>query len=238
MWAGSTQALVAYGAAVTGAWIAAGFGDTVLPKLLEFLGPEPLRTQHDLAAAGLLPPWIGNRRLHRSHQAALVRKDPEHYGPLFPTVDPALDYGWPESPPTPSPTQPITAWVIRVPPDRIEEAQQANVVGLLALPGEGADAPTGTGARNTKRRRQLVTFVEELEPGDRIVVPADDRLLLAEIAGDYEWADRAPHGLSHSRPVRWIGPMHQAQLLRPVHLQDPRVVFGLRGEPAPAEPRN
>ena len=238
MWVGYTDALVAYGAAVTDAWIRAGFGDTVLPKLLEFLGSPPLRTQKELAAAGLLPPWIGNRRLHRSHQAALVRKDPAHYGPLFPGVDPALPYVWPESSPAPPPSQPVTAWVVRMPSDLITAARARNVVGLAPLPGEGPAARAGNGGRNTKRRRQLVTFADQLKTGDLVVVPVDDVLLLAEIAGDYEWRDDAPDGLQHIRPVRWISQVHRAQLRRPVHLQDPRLVFGLRGEPSLASRRN
>ena len=55
----------------------------------------PPRTQAELAAAGLLPRWLGDERLHRSHRAALVRKDPERYGRLFPDADPAEPYFWP-----------------------------------------------------------------------------------------------------------------------------------------------
>lgn len=33
--------------------------------------------------------------VHVSHQAALVRKDPAYYGPLFPGTDPSLPYFWP-----------------------------------------------------------------------------------------------------------------------------------------------
>ena len=84
MWVGHTPALVTYGAVVTQQWREAGFADTVLPQLLEFLGPEALRTQEELRATGRLPPWVGWDPLHRSHQSALIRKDPEHYGPLFP----------------------------------------------------------------------------------------------------------------------------------------------------------
>ena len=37
------------------------------------------------------------RAFHRSHQAALVRKLPEHYRRLFPDVPDDLPYIWPES---------------------------------------------------------------------------------------------------------------------------------------------
>ena len=42
-----------------------------------------------------LPEWIGDDRVHASHQAALVRKDPAFYGELFPDADPELPYYWP-----------------------------------------------------------------------------------------------------------------------------------------------
>ena len=45
---------------------------------------------------GELPPWLGDAALHRSHRSALVRKDPEFYGPRFSDVDGSLPYVWPE----------------------------------------------------------------------------------------------------------------------------------------------
>jgi hypothetical protein len=41
------------------------------------------------------PWWLGRLELHSSHQANLVRKDPEHYGKLFPGVEPSDVYWWP-----------------------------------------------------------------------------------------------------------------------------------------------
>jgi hypothetical protein len=55
----------------------------------------PGRSQVELAAEGLLPPWLGDPAFHLSHRAALVRKDPDHYRPLFGDVDPNLPYVWP-----------------------------------------------------------------------------------------------------------------------------------------------
>ena len=52
----------------------------------------------ELVEAGALPAWLGDERFHRSHQAALLRKDPGHYGPLFPDVDPDQPYHWPVEP--------------------------------------------------------------------------------------------------------------------------------------------
>ncbi len=45
-----------------------------------------------------LPRWLGDPDFHLAHQSALVRKDPDFYGPLFPGVPDDLPYVWP--PPT------------------------------------------------------------------------------------------------------------------------------------------
>ena len=55
------------------------------------------RTQAELAAAGELPPWLGDDAFHRSHQSALVRKDPQHYRKFFADVPDDLEYVWPGS---------------------------------------------------------------------------------------------------------------------------------------------
>ena len=60
-------------------------------------GPAVIRTQQQLAAAGDLPPWLGDEALHLSHRSALYRKDPEFYRPLFGTVPDDLPYVWPPS---------------------------------------------------------------------------------------------------------------------------------------------
>ncbi|ONH32614.1 MSMEG_6728 family protein [Pseudofrankia asymbiotica] len=98
MWAGHPRAVAAYGLAVCEAWTAVGRADTCAATIntdLARAGLAPPRSQQALARLGLLPGWLGDERLHRSHQAALVRKDPRFYGPLFGDVDPALPYYWP-----------------------------------------------------------------------------------------------------------------------------------------------
>jgi hypothetical protein len=54
-----------------------------------------VRSQAELDAADALPPWLGDPGFHRSHQSALVRKDPALYGPIFPDVPDDLEYVWP-----------------------------------------------------------------------------------------------------------------------------------------------
>ena len=95
MWRGYEPALVAYGLAVTRRWVRLGHVDTVHDKLVTHLHGEPERTQRELRALGMLPPWLGRRDLHRAYRSALVRKDPEQYRPLFPDVVEDLEYVWP-----------------------------------------------------------------------------------------------------------------------------------------------
>ncbi len=98
MWRGYEEALAAYGVAVCRAWRARGHADTCERKYLEelaHLGVRRVRSQEELARAGALPPWLGDPALHRSHQSALVRKDPAWYGPRFPGVPPDLPSVWP-----------------------------------------------------------------------------------------------------------------------------------------------
>ena len=42
-----------------------------------------------------MPRWLGRHELHESHQSNLIRKFPEHYGPLFNGVPNDLPYIWP-----------------------------------------------------------------------------------------------------------------------------------------------
>jgi Pyrimidine dimer DNA glycosylase len=95
MWSGFEEALGTYGQVVSRVWVASGFGDTCAATIaadLAAVGISSLRPQEELAAAGGLPPWLGDEALHRSHQSALVRKDPDHYGPRFPGVPDDLPY--------------------------------------------------------------------------------------------------------------------------------------------------
>jgi hypothetical protein len=82
MWEGHLGSLQAYHNCCVRAWWDRGYNSHTM-----------------LAIHGLhdddLPSWVGDLRLHVSHQANLVRKDPDHYGPLFPYVDPSLPYYWP-----------------------------------------------------------------------------------------------------------------------------------------------
>src|SRR5690348_17940936 len=100
MWRVRTPALVAYGLAMARVWRERGFADTTHAQIAEF-APEVVGCpQAELAAAGLLPSWVGDEALHRSHRSNLMAKDPAFYRPLFAELfgpEPAdLPYIWPE----------------------------------------------------------------------------------------------------------------------------------------------
>jgi hypothetical protein len=98
MWKGFEEALGRYGFTCCQAWTELGFGDTCALTIatdLRAAGIETVRTQPELDAAGALPPWLGDEAVHRSHRSALVRKDQEHYRPLFPDIPDDLPYVWP-----------------------------------------------------------------------------------------------------------------------------------------------
>jgi hypothetical protein len=101
MWTGYEEALTRYGLDICASWCALGGADTCAVKLAdeyaEAVAHDAVRTQPELAAAGEIPPWLGDEAVHRSHRSALVRKDPGHYGPQFPEVPADLPYVWPAS---------------------------------------------------------------------------------------------------------------------------------------------
>lgn len=98
MWRGHLEALGAYSFAIINEWKHRGYVDTCAATIsadLVTAGITDVRTQSELSAAGALPSWLGNPGFHVAHQSSLVRKDPEHYGPLFPGVPDDLAYVWP-----------------------------------------------------------------------------------------------------------------------------------------------
>lgn len=98
MWKGFEEALGRYGFVCCEVWTELGFGDTCALTIATDLrrsGVGQVRSQDELAAAGALPPWLGDEEVHRSHRSALVRKDPAHYRSQFPDVPDDLPYHWP-----------------------------------------------------------------------------------------------------------------------------------------------
>jgi hypothetical protein len=97
MWRGYEEALGTYGLAMVEHWCGLGRADTCAGTIVEDLaiaGVRRPRPQAKLPKRGI-PPWLGDDRLHRSHQSSLLRKDPEWYRPFFPDVPDDLEYYWP-----------------------------------------------------------------------------------------------------------------------------------------------
>ncbi|POX41188.1 cytoplasmic protein [Streptomyces sp. Ru73] len=106
MWTGYEEALVRYGLEICRVWTATGRQDTCALTLTEdyaahFPGTPP-RTYEALASTNDLPNWLGDPAFHRSHQSALLTKDPTHYAAHFPNVPTNLPYIWPTSDRAPS----------------------------------------------------------------------------------------------------------------------------------------
>jgi hypothetical protein len=99
MWKGYEEALGRYGLTACEIWTERGFGDSCAATItadLRTAGIAEIRTYAELTAADALPPWLSDEAVQRSHRSSLLRKDPEHYGPLFPPDTPRdVDYVWP-----------------------------------------------------------------------------------------------------------------------------------------------
>lgn len=91
MWRGFEHALANYGVVVCAEWARRGFLDTIGAEL------RVLRSSRwPVDVAPQSPPWLGDARLHLSHQSNLLRKNPEHYGVIGGWItDPSLPYHWP-----------------------------------------------------------------------------------------------------------------------------------------------
>ena len=250
MWRGRTPALVAYGLAMARIWRERGFADSTEAQIGEF-APEVVGVpQADLAAAGLLPSWLGDEQLHRSHRSNLLAKDPEFYRGRFterfgPEPD-DLPYVWPgpdDLPPTPDP-EGVRVWVVR-PRSHSElgACLAAGVVGVGTQSGIDVDAGGLTpaelralskeisGRRPAKDLRQLSAFLDEMAPGDPVALPIEHGagLLVGEVVGEYLFQGREL--LPHRRPARWHRVVPRAAARPPATLQDPRALFQVTLDP-------
>jgi hypothetical protein len=251
MWRGRTPALVAYGLAMVRVWRERGFADTTDRQIAEFAPDVADAAQGELAAAGLLPSWVGDEALHRSHRSNLIAKDPDFYRARFAEIfgpEPHdLPYVWPDPDDLPPPPEPEgeRVWVVR-PRSHAElgACLVAGVVGLGTQSGIDVDA-TGlapaelralakelSGRRPAKDLRQLSAFLDEMAPGDTVALPVEHGagLLLGEVVGDYLFQGKEL--LPHRRPARWDRVVPRSSARPPATLQDPRALFPVVLDPA------
>jgi len=89
MWRGSAFYLVRYGIAMCQEWKRRGFQDTVEEQLRTIQIPFP--------SEFTFPTWTRDKWLQQSHRSNLVKKDKEHYGPIWPSAKTFFPYIWPKS---------------------------------------------------------------------------------------------------------------------------------------------
>jgi len=109
MWQGHVFQLANYGKVICEEWISRGYQDTLLDFFREIMVRE-LQASNTRSK----PTWFGDPRIHISHQSNLIRKDPEHYAPIFGHNISDLPYVYPDYVITTSPTIKIgsTTWSI------------------------------------------------------------------------------------------------------------------------------
>jgi hypothetical protein len=122
-------------------WSERGFGDTCAATIatdLQRAGVTSIRSYPELAAAGALPDWLFDEALQRSHRSALLRKDPDHYRPVFGELPDDLPYVWP----------------VRSPAVVERERRRAEAARRRAERAERAERTAQPTAERTNRRRR------------------------------------------------------------------------------------
>lgn len=96
MWRGYTSALGVYATLCAMEWEARGYpngqASPYSPAWDRLGGFQDLDLDARAAAS---PPWLGDSRVHLSHQRALMSREPEHYRHFGWRVVPSLNYFWP-----------------------------------------------------------------------------------------------------------------------------------------------
>lgn len=80
MWRGFECSLYQYHREIVAEWLHRGYRDTCGPK-----GAALHRQAHPGRCQAVRPPWLGDPQLHAAYRSTLLRKDPEHYGPVWPS---------------------------------------------------------------------------------------------------------------------------------------------------------
>lgn len=90
MWVHNAPALAEYGRVICEEWRRRGHQDSLLPRFEAVLRAE-LADGRPID----MPFWLGDERVHASHRANLLRKDPAFYGRYGWGDDPSMPYFWP-----------------------------------------------------------------------------------------------------------------------------------------------
>jgi hypothetical protein len=220
MWRGFVPALTAYGLATVREWTQRGGADSVGEQLLEFAPEVAGRPQSWLEQQGLLPPWIGDARVHESHRSRLIAKAPEIYRPLFPGTPEGLEYVWPAGALAAEAPTEHGLWVLRLP--ALEPWRSYELLGLAATDPRGRVTPAW--------RQQLRAFEDELVPGAMVGVLTAEQpglLHLAIVTGTA--APATVDGVDHTAvSARFEGNLERRSLPVPAVLQNPRRFFRVR----------
>lgn len=94
MWAPYPDELLHYTFAICREWRKRGFNDTVTQKIWVIFISHFRRWPRKQK-----PIWIGDERLHISHQSSLKKKDPEFYQNYFKEAPEFTEYFWPSNSP-------------------------------------------------------------------------------------------------------------------------------------------
>lgn len=87
MWRGYEIMLLDYAIHICDEWIKRGYNDSLLPEFILAMNNHKGNSER--------PSWLGDEEFHKSHRSNLVRKMPEHYGPMWPNIPANLPYIWP-----------------------------------------------------------------------------------------------------------------------------------------------
>jgi hypothetical protein len=97
MWRDNPLTLALYAIAICEAWIALGYQESLIPWFE--LRREKLTEQLQRTNACIFPEsppvWLGDQKFHSSHRAALLFKNPTHYGQFGWIEEPKIEYVWP-----------------------------------------------------------------------------------------------------------------------------------------------
>lgn len=93
MWEGHLNWLLRYHNAITREWIARGYRHAAWHPFYRIV--EQYDRGHEHLDRGVYPPWLGMEKLHSSHRAALLAKNPDWYSRFGWTEEPKIEYFWP-----------------------------------------------------------------------------------------------------------------------------------------------